>query len=66
MGSAKDVRVLVSLIFGGEVSLGSLVGFVTVFGIILRNSIMLISHHENLDRERAAVHVHSALGKFVI
>jgi CzcA family heavy metal efflux pump len=33
---------------GGELSLGSLVGFVTVLGITLRNSMMVISHYEHL------------------
>lgn len=33
---------------GGGISLGSLVGFVTLFGITLRNSVMLLSHYEHL------------------
>jgi CzcA family heavy metal efflux pump len=40
--------VLAVFAVGGELSLGAMVGFVTLFGITLRNSIMLISHYEHL------------------
>ncbi len=36
---------------GGVVSLGSLVGFVTVLGIAARNGIMMVSHFRHLEAE---------------
>jgi Cu/Ag efflux pump CusA len=43
--------VLAALFTGGWISLGSLVGFVTLFGITLRNSIMMVSHFQHLVDE---------------
>ncbi len=44
--------VLAALFTGGWISLGSMVGFVTLFGITLRNSIMMVSHYQHLiDKE---------------
>ncbi len=40
--------VLAVLASGGLLSLGSMVGFVTLFGITLRNSILMIAHYEHL------------------
>ena len=40
--------VVMAFATGRNLSLGSMVGFVTLFGITLRNSIMLVSHYEHL------------------
>lgn len=42
--------VLAAWFSGGVLSLGSLVGFVTVLGIAARNGIMLVSHYQHLER----------------
>jgi CzcA family heavy metal efflux pump len=39
------------LLSGGTMSLGSLVGFITVLGISARNGIMLLSHYKHLEEE---------------
>jgi CzcA family heavy metal efflux pump len=48
--SALVGGVLAAYITGDVISIGSLVGFLTVFGIAARNKIMLINHYQHLEQ----------------
>ena len=54
--------VIAATVSGGVLSIGSLVGFVTLFGITVRNSIMLVSHYQHLvDHEGCSWRMETAV-----
>jgi len=53
--SALVGGLLAAYFTGGIISLGSLVGFLTVFGIAARNKIMLINHYQHLEKYEGEV-----------
>jgi len=53
--SALVGGLLAAYFTGGIITLGSLVGFLTVFGIAARNKIMLINHYQHLEKYEGEV-----------
>jgi CzcA family heavy metal efflux pump len=54
--------VLAVSLTGSSLSLGSLVGFITLFGITMRNSILLLNHYEHLvHQEKHSWNLQTAL-----
>ena len=53
--------VLAAFLTDGVISLGSLVGFLTVLGIAARNGIMLISHYQHLEHEEGMEFGHALM-----
>jgi Cu/Ag efflux pump CusA len=49
--SALVGGVLATWLSNGNVSIGSLVGFLAVFGIAARNVILLIHHSQHLEKQ---------------
>ena len=46
------------LLSGGNISLGSMVGFVTIFGVAVRNGILLISNYQHLQESGTITNPH--------
>jgi CzcA family heavy metal efflux pump len=53
--SALVGGLLAAYFTGATITLGSLVGFLTVFGIAARNKIMLINHYQHLEKHEGEV-----------
>ena len=51
----------VLIVAGGRLSLGAIVGFVTVFGITIRNGIVLIAYFQQVERAEARALDHRGL-----
>jgi len=54
---------LAAVVFGagGTLSLGAIVGFVTVFGITIRNGIVLVAHFRHVEAEQGRTLGHAAI-----